>query len=108
VQQRDYIERMVQQLAGAIATILGAASAGRFEEAERDLDRAWSGLGLRRTDVLRLDDDTVCALLGAKTELAVRLLEAQSSVEEARGAREAAAALRARAMTLRATGRMSS
>jgi hypothetical protein len=100
VQQRDYIERLIERIAAAIAAILGAAAAGRFEDAERDLDGAWSALGLRRSDVLRLDDGTVRALLGAKTELAARLLDAQASVEEARGAHALAVALRARSASL--------
>jgi hypothetical protein len=100
VQQRDYIERLIERIAAAIAAILRAAAAGAFEEAERDLDGAWTALGLRRSDVLRLDDGTVRALLGAKTELAARLLDAQATVEEARGAHALAATLRARAVCL--------
>jgi hypothetical protein len=100
VQQRDYIERLIERIAAAIAAILGSAAAGRFEEAEHDLDAAFGHLGLRRSDVLRLDDGTVRALLGAKTELAARLLDAQATLEEARGAHALAATLRARSVSL--------
>jgi hypothetical protein len=100
VQQRDYIERLIERIAAAIAAILGAAGAGAFEEADRDLEGAWSALGFRRSDVLRLDDGTVRALLGAKAELAARLLDAQATVEEARGAHALAATLRARSTSL--------
>jgi hypothetical protein len=104
MQRQDYIERLIAQIAAAIAAVLGAASAGRFEEAERDLEQAWRALGLRRADAMRLDDDTVRALLGAKTGLAARLFDAQAAVAEARGAKAEAAASRARAENLRATG----
>jgi hypothetical protein len=100
VQQRDYIERLIERIAAAIAAILDAATAGAFAEAERDLDGAWTALGVRRSDVLRLEDGTVRSLLGAKTALAARLLDAQAAVEEARGLHALAAALRARSASL--------
>jgi hypothetical protein len=100
VQQRDYIERLIERIAAAIAAILGAAAAGRFDEADGELDGAWSALGLRRSDALCLDDGTVRTLLGAKAELAARLLDAQASVEEARGALALAVALRERSASL--------
>jgi hypothetical protein len=100
VQQRDYIERLIERIAAAIAAILGAAAAGRLDEADRELDGAWSALGLRKSDALRLDDGTVRALLGPKAELAARLLDAQATVEEARGAQALAAALRDRSTSL--------
>jgi hypothetical protein len=102
MQQRDYIERMIQQIAAAIAALLGKVAAGELVDAERDLDAAWSSLGLRRRDVLRLDDATVCLMLASKAELAARLALAQASLEEARGARAEAEALRARAAAWRA------
>ncbi len=104
MQQRDYVERMIQQLAEAIANILGKVASGQHAEAERDLDAAWSSLGMRRRDVFRLDDGSVRALLGAKSELGARLAETQASLEEARGATSAARALRVRAAAWRAGG----
>jgi hypothetical protein len=101
MQQRDYIERMIAQIAAAIAAILGAAAAGRFEEAERGLDEAWAALGVRRGDARRLDDGTVRAMLGGKAELGARLLEAEAEVEEGRGAGGKAAGLRESAAGLR-------
>jgi hypothetical protein len=101
MQQRDYIERMIQQVAAAIAAVLGAAAAGRDEDAERDLAQAWSALGVRRADVLLLDGSTVRALLGVRTEMAARLIETQASLEQTRGDSVAASRLRARAATLR-------
>jgi len=97
MQQRDYIERMIHQIAAAIAAMLGKVAKGELLEAERDLDAAWSSLGLRRRDVLRLDDTTVRVMLGPKSELAAQLAVAEASFEEARGARSAAETLRERA-----------
>jgi len=97
VQQRDYIERMIQQIAAFIAAALGKVARGELAEAQRDLDVAWSQLGLRLRDVLLLDDATVRAMLGPKAELAARLAVAQAIVEEARGATAQAATLRTRA-----------
>jgi hypothetical protein len=97
MQQRDYIDRMIQQIATAIAAVLGRVAKGEIVEAERDLDAAWSSLGVRRCDLLRLDDATVRVMLGPKSELAARLAVAQASLEEARGAIAEAETLRRRA-----------
>lgn len=99
--KRDYIERMIEQLAAAIAQILGLAARGETEEAEQALERAWSSsLGLRRADILRLDEGTLRAMLGDKAELAIKLIEAQATVEDARGRSAIASSLRARARNL--------
>ena len=104
MQSRDYIERLIQQMAAFIARIVGAAQKGDAQEAEEALEAAWGALGLRRRDALRLDDATVRMLLGAKTALAADLFEAQASLEETRGASALADELRTRAAALRARG----
>jgi len=102
MQQKDYIERMVEQVAAAIGRVLGFSQEARFEEADRELDAAWSSaLGFRRRDALRLDSASLRAMLGAKSELAARLLEAQADLEDARGAGAIAEALRRRSSELR-------
>jgi len=102
MQQKDYIQRMVEQVAAAIARVLGFAREARFEEAEHELDAAWSSaLGFRRRDALRLDSASLRAMLGAKAELAARLLEAQADLEDARGAGAIAEALRRQSSELR-------
>jgi hypothetical protein len=101
MQQRDYIERLIQQIAAFIARIVGAAKAGDPQQAEEGLDAAWQALGLRRVDAQRLDDTTLRMLLGAKSALAADLLEAQATVEETRGDAAAADDLRNRARSLR-------
>ena len=88
---------MIQQIAAIIAAVLGKVARGELAEAQRDLDVAWSQLGLRLRDVTLLDDATVRAMLGPKLELAARLAVAQAVVEEARGATGVAATLRTRA-----------
>jgi hypothetical protein len=102
MQQRDYIERLIQQIAAFIARILGAARSGDVQEAESAMDDAWRTLGLRRNDALLLDDATLRMLLGNKAAVAADLFEAQAAFEEARTNFEAADDLRRRAAVLRA------
>ena len=52
-------------------------------------------------DALRLDSASLRAMLGAKSELAAKLFEAQADLEDARGASAVAGALRRRASELR-------
>lgn len=102
MQQRDYIERLIEELAEGIARALGVGPAGRRsrDEALRDLDALWtSSVGLRRADAERLDDGSLRAMLGAKAVLAAKLFEALAALEdEVDPAR--AAALRRRASKL--------
>jgi hypothetical protein len=101
MQRRDYLERMIEQLAAAVGRILGLAGEGRVAEADRALDEAWSAsLGLRKADAVRLDDATLHLMLSGKTALAAKLFEAQAAVEDARGAPALAEALRRRAADL--------
>lgn len=100
MQRDDYFERLVQQIAAVIAHALGLANEGQTDEAQRELDGAWTSMvGLRRNDVMRLDGATVRSLLGGKAPAAAQLLDAQADLNEKRGesgtrAREIAAALR--------------
>jgi len=102
MQQRDYIERLIAQIAAFLARIVGATRDGDLQAAEQTLDEAWRALGMRRGDVMRLDDATLRMLLGAKTPLAADLLDAQAAVEEARANIQLADDLRRRATQLRA------
>jgi hypothetical protein len=101
VQQRDYLERMIEQLAAAVARAAGLARDGKADEAVHELDEAWTtALGMREKDALRLDDSTLRMMLGAKTDVVVTLLQARADVEASRGADALAAALRKRALLL--------
>ncbi len=82
MQQRDYIQRLIEQLNETIGGILGFANSGRVVEAESMLDDAWvSLLGMRRSDAERLDDATLRAMLGERVEIAARLLEARATLQ---------------------------
>jgi hypothetical protein len=105
MQKRDYVERMIEQLAAAVARIVGLASDAKTDEAEAELDAAWrTYLGLARRDMAALDDATLAALLGAKAPLGASLFEAGAAIADARGDRDAAARLRRRAAVLRTRG----
>jgi hypothetical protein len=101
MQQRDYIERLIEQIAALIARIASAAQNGDPREAEAALDAAWGALGLRWTDAMRLDNATLRMLLGGKAALAANLFEAQAELEDARSNAKLADGLRSRATVLR-------
>jgi hypothetical protein len=102
MQRSDYIERLIEQIVAVIAAVTGLAGQKKFEEAERELDGAWTALlGFRRADAHRLDDATLKMMLGAKASAAARLFEAEATVEEARGNASKADALRKRAQRQR-------
>jgi len=84
----DYIERMIRQLAEAIARIAGWTANGKLEEAIRETDRAWEELlDVPRDLVERLDGPTLAQLLGepAKMRVAGELLAAEARVHQAKG-----------------------
>jgi hypothetical protein len=63
--RRDYIERMIQKLAEAIARALGLARAGRGEEGIELLeDAVASGFGMPLPMLLKLTPETVLSLFG--------------------------------------------
>ena len=101
MQQRDYIQRLIEQLAATIASILGFAKEGRVHESRRMLDDAWiANLGMRRSDAERLDDATLRIMLREKIVLAANLFEAQALIEDAAGDSAAAESARRRAKRL--------
>jgi hypothetical protein len=103
MQRQDYIERMIAQITAAIARILGLAKGGTPDEAERELALTWSGMiGLRRTDLERLDGATARAILGEKRVLAAMLLEAEADIRRLQGQQESAGRLAELAARMRA------
>lgn len=81
MQKRDYLEDQIQQIAAAIARMMGLHSAEQTEAFEEELDAAWRTLtGLRRSDLDRLTPGTVVALLRPKREATRMLLEAELKV----------------------------
>jgi hypothetical protein len=102
MQKRDYFERMIEQVAAAVAKAMGLASERRLEEAEAELDEAWSaGPSFSRDDAARLDDATLRMLLGPKVRLVASLFEAEATLADARGDAARATHLRTRAASLR-------
>jgi hypothetical protein len=102
MQRQDYIERMIVQVAAAVARIMGFEASGQPEQAERELTATWSSVfGLRRSDLERLDAGTLCALLGEKRIAAAQLLEAEADWKRSRGDVEDAARLTGLAERLR-------
>ncbi len=102
MQTRDYLERMIRQIAEALAAIAGFTAQKKFDEAEQQLDGAWTGLGLRRKDIARLDDGTLVVMLGpAKRTYGAQLLDAEADIAAARGDTRRAEDLRARARAVR-------
>ncbi len=93
---------MIRQIAEAIGRALGFTKSGQHDDAQRELDGAWTAaIGMRRGDVTRLDEATLRALLGAKTRAASMLLDAQADLHAARGEDAASARLRDIAERLR-------
>ena len=103
MQTRDYLERMIRQIAEALAGAARASAAGRHDEAEKVLEGAFSGaLGIPRKDLARLDDTTLLALLGpGKLGHVASLLEAEADIAQARGELVRADKLRHRVRSLR-------
>jgi hypothetical protein len=92
VQRQDYIERLIQQVAQAIARALGFAQSGDVERAKEELHSTWASfIGLRREDLVRLDAATARALLADRRELAIRILEAEAKLGNDEAARLLAA-----------------
>ena len=86
--REDYLERMIRQLAEAIARIAGWTANGKLEDAIRETDRAWDELlDVPRDLVDRLDGPTLAQLLGepAKMRVAAELLAAEARVHQAKG-----------------------
>lgn len=101
MQTRDYFERLTQQIAGAIARMLGLVEQVNLVKAEQELDAAYATLGLRRIDMSRLDESTVRMLVGEKAPLVAKLYDAEAAIEDARGHHDEADVLRKRAARLK-------
>ncbi len=101
MQSRDRFEEMLEHVAAAVLRASEHRAAGRLDDAQRELDDAWSrAVGLKRSDVSRLDASTFQMLVGAKKGPAAALLEAQATLEDARGDAPLAAMFRQRAAAL--------
>jgi hypothetical protein len=90
--QRDYVLRMVQQAAQAIARAMGLVEQQRLDDADGELSGAYALLGLDRELVLLLDRDSLARVLDGddKRAAAIRLLLSDAELAWQRGDRELA------------------
>lgn len=104
--RRDYLERMIQQLADTIARALKRAKDGEHDEAMRDIDALYDrSVGLPRRLLERLELDSVRSMLvGDKLAALVLLLEAEAELRQLRDDSASAAACERRALALRQGG----
>ncbi|MBX3218426.1 MAG: hypothetical protein KF850_40850 [Labilithrix sp.] len=104
--RRDYLERMIQQLADTLARAVGLAKEGKHEEAARDVDSLYDrNVGLPRRMLERLDLGSVRSMLGGeKLAALVLLLEAEAELRRLRGDEAGAAERERRALALRQEG----
>ena len=101
--REDYLQRMVRQLAQALARVLGLRRRGETEAALEALESAMASLaGLHPRTVEASDPAVLAALLREPVRLAAlgRLLAERAALEGERGQAERAAATRRRALAL--------
>ncbi|MGK4007350.1 hypothetical protein WMF31_32310 [Sorangium sp. So ce1036] len=103
LRQRDYILRMIEQLAEAIGRIAGLRRAGELAEAHRVLRETADGLFGPMRDMLdRVDAAGAATLLGDHEKIGAyaALCAEQAAILEAQGRGAQAAAERLRALEL--------
>jgi hypothetical protein len=85
--EKDYLMRAIQQIAEAIAGIVGLVGDGKHEEALREIADAQAKLaGPMGTGLDRLDASSVIAILGTdKARLHAQLLRLESGARQALG-----------------------
>jgi len=91
--QRDYLMRMIQQAAEALARALRFLRERKEEEAEQALGEGYAAVGIDRELLLLLDAPTLRRQLAddEKVAMAVRLLIGDAELRHARGEGSAAA-----------------
>jgi hypothetical protein len=90
--QRDYLLRIIQQAAEAVARALKLLRERKSDEAEQALGEGYAALGIDRELLLVLDAPTLRSQLAddEKVAIAVRLLLADAEVRRAQGQPKAA------------------
>ncbi len=99
--ERDYIMRLVQQLAAVMRRILRLQEQEKYDQAQQEVEEAYGELlGLERELLMSLAPATAAPLLGeaGKIKIAARLLQAEADLAGRRGDAEAALRLRSRAL----------
>lgn len=88
IQKRDYILRMIEQIAETLASIVGLKNAGKLDEAEQLVRETSDGLlGPLKATLPGLDAASVASLLGSREKLAAyaALVREEGSILEKRG-----------------------
>ena len=103
IQKRDYILRMIEQLAETLASIVGLKQAGKLDEAELLVRETVDGLlGPLRSALEALDAPSAAALLGSREKLAAyaALTAEEGSIRDLKGDARGARRARKRALDL--------
>ncbi len=84
--RQDYFERLIEQLAGAIARVVGLVAEGKYEDAARAIDGCYRALGVTPVMLGRLEPVTLVAMLGAgKAQAVAKVLDAEAGILRAQG-----------------------
>ena len=103
ITRRDYILRLIEQLAEMLGRIVGLRKSGKLEEAEKMVRAVGDGLlGSSRTMIDSVDSSTAANLLGSREKIAAyaALTVEEAEIAEARGQTSKAAGRRRRALEL--------
>jgi hypothetical protein len=99
--KRDYLERMIEEVAAIAARALGLAREERYDEASREIDAAYSKVGIPALVLDRLDPASIRLLAGDRSTALIELLEADGELAHQRGDDPRAKRRRTLAATLR-------
>lgn len=100
--KRDYLERLIEELAAVAARALGLAREGQKDHARREIDGAYAEVGVPALVLDRLDPASIRLMSGEKVGALVKLLEADAEVSELVG--DPARARRRRALAAALAG----
>jgi hypothetical protein len=101
--ERDYVLRMIQQLARSLGRILGLKSAGKLQEALKETRAIGDGIfGPMRAALDALDEQSAASLIGSreKIEAYATLTAEEASIHELLGDARRAASGERRALSL--------
>jgi hypothetical protein len=102
MQRYDFIQRLIQQIAEAIAKVAGLRSEGRTQEALGVVEQTFAALGVDPEALRRLDSRSLAMLHGPPQKLRAlaRLCELQADMLDQLQRQELAADRRRRALEL--------
>lgn len=83
--KRDYLERLIEELASVAARALGFAKAGETNKARNELDDFYPQVGVPALVLDRLDPTTIRMMSGDKVGALVKLLEADAELSDLLG-----------------------